>query len=75
MKPYETILVRDMPIRRIRSVKLVGSGQTLDHFSRYYTLFDEMTQTNPNGELIITIPESIIDPLATVIAIELAPPT
>lgn len=61
-----------MPIKRIKSVKLVGSWQTLDYTQRF-SLIDQLTQPDPRGELIITVPESVIDPLATVISIELAP--
>ena len=72
MKPYETISVRGMPIERIESVRLVGSEQTLAYIPRC-SVIDQLTQQDPLGELIITVPESIIDPLATVIAIELSP--
>ena len=74
MKPYETILVRGMPITRIKSVRLVGSEQTLDYTQRC-SVIDRARLSDPNGELIITVPESIIDPLATVISIELVPST
>ena len=72
MKPYETISVRGMPINRIESVKVVGSEQTLAYTQRC-SIAEQLTQPDPKGELIITVPESIIDPLATVISIELAP--
>ena len=74
MKPYETVSVRGMPIKRIKSVKLVGSEQTLAYTQRC-SVIDRLTQPDPHGELIITVPESIIDPLATVISIELIPPS
>lgn len=70
MKPYETISVRGMPIKRIKSVRLVGSEQTLD-YTQSCSPIDRLTQSDPSGELIITVPESTIDPLATVISIEL----
>ena len=71
MKPYETISVRGIPIKRIKSVRLVKSGQTLTYTQRC-SVIDCLTQLDPDGELIITVPESVIDPLATVISIELA---
>ena len=72
MKPYETISVRGIPIKQVKSVKIVGSNEPLTYTTRC-AILDELTQPNPQGELTITVPESAIDPLATAIAIELAP--
>lgn len=71
MKPYETISVRGIPIRQVKSVTVVGSDESLAYKTRC-SIMDELTQPNPLGELTISIPESVIDPLATAIAIELA---
>ena len=71
MKPYETISVRGIPIKQIKSVKIVGGNESLAYTTRC-AILDELTQPNPQGELTITVPESAIDPLATAIAIELA---
>ena len=72
MKPYETISVRGIPIKQVKSVKIVGSNEPLTYTTRC-AILDELTQPNPQGELTITVPESAIDPLAIAIAIELAP--
>ena len=71
MKPYETISVRGIPIKRVKSVTVVGSDEPLTYSTRC-SIMDELTQSNPLGELTISVPESVIDPLATAIAIELA---
>ena len=71
MKPYETISVRGIPIKQVKSVKIVGSDEPLTYSTRC-SIMDELTQPNPLGELIISVPESVIDPLATALAIELA---
>ena len=71
MKPYETISVRGIPIKQVKSVKIVGSNELLTYTTRC-SILDELTQPNPQGELTITVPSSAIDPLATAIAIELA---
>ena len=70
MKPYETISVRGISIKQVKSVKIVGSNEPLTYSTRC-SILDELTQPDPQGELTITIPESAIDPLATAIAIEL----
>ena len=72
MKPYETISVRGIAIEQVKSVEIVGSNEPLTYSTRC-SILDELAQPNPQGELTITIPESAIDPLATAIAIELAP--
>ena len=72
MKPYETISVRGIAIEQVKSVEILGSNEPLTYSTRC-SILDRLTQPNPQGELTITIPESAIDPLATAIAIELAP--
>ena len=69
MKPYETISVRGMPLKRIQSVSVLGTNDALDYTSRCPIM--EQFQPDPTGELIITVPESVIDPDATVVAIEI----
>lgn len=69
MKPYETISVRGIPIKQVKSVKIVGSNENLTYTKRC-GIMDEIMNPNPIGELTITIPESVINPLATAIAIE-----
>ena len=71
MKPYETVSVRGIPIKQVKSVTVVGSDEPLTYSTRC-SIMDELTQPNPLGELTINVPESVIDPLATAIAIELA---
>ncbi|ACK71860.1 Alpha-L-fucosidase [Gloeothece citriformis PCC 7424] len=72
MKPYETVSVRGIPIKQIESVKVVGSDRPLSYSGRC-SIIDELTQNpQPLGELTITVPESAIDPLATVLVIQLA---
>lgn len=72
MKPYESISVRGIPIEQVTSVKIVGSKENLTYTKRC-AIIDRIMNQNPLGELTITIPESVINPLATAIAIELNP--
>ena len=66
-KPYETISVRGVPINRVQSIKVLA-GTTLNYTSRCPII--ESLNPNPIGELTITVPESLIDPYATIIAID-----
>jgi alpha-L-fucosidase len=74
MRPYDTVSVRGAPIKRIRSVRTLAGGHPLPHTTRC-AIIDGMFNSDPMGELTITVPESAVDPYATVIAINIAPST
>lgn len=71
MRPYDDVTVRGLPIRRIAGVRDLASGQALE-FSTRCAILDQLFNADPNGELTIRVPEALIDPLATVIEVELA---
>jgi alpha-L-fucosidase len=72
MRPYETVCVRGVPIKRIRSVQALATGQALPYTTRC-AILDGFLNSDPAGELSITVPEPVIDPYATVIAVDLLP--
>jgi alpha-L-fucosidase len=72
MRPYETVSVRGVPIRRVASVRALAHDAELTHTSRC-SIIDELLNADPFGELTITVPESILDPYATVIAVDITP--
>ena len=72
MRPYETVCVRGVPIKRIRSVQALATGQALPYTTRC-AILDGFLNSDPMGELSITVPEPVIDPYATVIAVDLLP--
>lgn len=74
MKPYETITVRGVPIKRVKSVWLLGADTILDYSTRC-KITDSLFNSNPLGELTIQVPEPMIDPYATVIAVDFEPMT
>jgi alpha-L-fucosidase len=70
MRPYETVSVRGVPIRRVKTVRDVATGTLLKHRGRAPVL-DELFRTpDPTGELTISVPPELVDEFATVIAIE-----
>ncbi len=71
MRPYESVSVRGVPIRRVRSVRELASGRALEHRGRT-PILDGMVNPDPLGELTIRVPEDVLDPLATVIELEIA---
>jgi len=73
MRPYETVAVRGVPIRRVKSVSVLGDGRALE-FQTRCAILDQLLNSDPMGELTITVPEDALDPLATVLAVEIAAP-
>jgi len=71
-RPYETVSVRGLHVKRVRAVRELASGAVLEHRARC-TVIDTMFNANPTGELTIEVPERLLDPLATVLEVELEP--
>lgn len=65
-RPYDTVSVRGVPAAR--SVRHLATGRDLA-FERVVTAEAALTG-DPLGELVITVPEALIDPIATVIVVE-----
>jgi alpha-L-fucosidase len=70
-RPYDTVTVRGVPVRRVRSVRVVGSGEVLDF--RIRTGILESLMHDPAGEVIVSVPEHVLDTDATVLALEVDP--
>ncbi|RPJ63428.1 MAG: alpha-L-fucosidase [Dehalococcoidia bacterium] len=73
-KPYESITVRAIHVNKVKSVHVLGSGKDLQ-FTKRITLFDQIRKelmkfNDPVGDLVINVPESVIEPHVTVIAID-----
>ena len=76
-KPYETVTVRAIHVNKVKSVRILGSGKELQ-FAKRITLLDQVRKelsnfNDPVGDLVITVPELVIEPHATVISIEFNP--
>ncbi|HIK03905.1 MAG TPA: alpha-L-fucosidase [Trichormus sp. M33_DOE_039] len=70
MKPYEQISVRGIPIKQVKSVSVLADGTPLT-FTSHCAIIDSLLNPNPLGELKIDVPESVINPYATVICIDM----
>lgn len=68
MRPYDDVTVRGVRIRRVRSVRALSTGADLP-FSTRCGIIDQL-RSDPEGELTITVPNGVIDPFATVLAVE-----
>ena len=71
-RPYDTVAVRGIPIRRVRAVTELRTGTVLDASGRC-PVVDQLFNSDPTGELTIRVPESVLDPLATTLAVDVDP--
>lgn len=69
-RPVESVDLRNVPVRRVRTVRVLASGTQLAWQARVDAV-NEIFSSDPPGDLVVTVPEHEIDPLCTVIAVEL----
>lgn len=70
MRPYEQIVVRGIRLSTITGVRLVSDGRALTHRTRMSVL-EQLFSDDPVGEIVIDLPEDVLDPHATVVALDL----
>jgi alpha-L-fucosidase len=70
-KPYETVTVRGIQVKRVRAVRDLASGATLTSRPRVSVIDQILRNADPVGELTITVPQSTVDDLASVIELDL----
>jgi alpha-L-fucosidase len=68
MRPYEQVSVRGLPIKRLASARIGGRDLA---FRGRATAEQELLSRDPIGEVLISVPEELIDPVATVIELRL----
>jgi alpha-L-fucosidase len=71
MRPYDSVTLRGVPVRRVRSVRVVGTGAELRFRTR--TGIIESLLPDPPGELVVSVPDDQLDADATVLAVEIEP--
>jgi alpha-L-fucosidase len=67
MRPYESVSVRGVPIRKVRGVRVLGSGEELTFTTNATADQELLGGRDPIGEVVIEVPESVLDPVATVL--------
>ena len=70
LRPYDTVSVRGLPIRRVRAVRVLGLDRTLD-FTTRAPIVESLFSADPVGEIIIAVPAEVVDPYATVLTIDI----
>ncbi|MEO8539517.1 MAG: alpha-L-fucosidase [bacterium] len=69
MRPYETVTVRGVPIKHVKKVSVLATGEELT-FTTRCAILDQWFNPDPLGEITITVPEDSLDSFATVLAVE-----
>jgi alpha-L-fucosidase len=69
MKPYGTVSIRGLPMRRVTGVRVLSSGEELS-FTVHGTAEQELFGGHSAvGEVVVEVPERVLDPLATVLEV------
>jgi alpha-L-fucosidase len=71
LKPNGPVAVRGLQMNRIKAVTHLATGQALA-FEKRMAVMEELFSPDPIGELLIDLPNALVDPHATVIAIEMS---
>jgi alpha-L-fucosidase len=69
MKPYESLSVRGVKVRHVGDVRPLGSAISLK-LRRRIAAADTLFNRDPIGELVIATPDSALDSIATIIAVD-----
>lgn len=72
-RPYESVTIRGVPVRRVARVVHVASGEELPYTTRT-SVVDELLNSDPMGEMTVPLPEPLVDEHATVLALDVTPP-
>jgi alpha-L-fucosidase len=68
LRPYGQVTVRGVPVKRVERVRALGRDRPLEHRARTAVL--DQLNADPLGELVVTVPEDTLDPIATVLAVD-----
>ncbi|MBV8693455.1 MAG: alpha-L-fucosidase [Actinobacteria bacterium] len=70
-RPYDSFRVRGIRLNAVQSVKHLATGEALE-WTKRATAQQEMFGRDPVGDLVISVPEWLLDPVATVVEVTLA---
>lgn len=68
--PGESVVVRGIPVRRVRSVKNLATGQSYEF--KHRVAMHEAGQEDPDGEIIIDTTDGSVDGLIPVLVLDLS---
>ena len=70
-RPYDSFRVRGIRLRTVESVRHLATGESLE-WAKRATAQQEMFGRDPVGDMVISVPERLIDPVATVVEVTFA---
>jgi alpha-L-fucosidase len=70
-RPYEDVVIRGLPVKRVKQARHLASGTPLSFRTRT-TADQDLMQSDPVGELFVALPPDLVDPVATVVELELS---
>jgi alpha-L-fucosidase len=73
MRPYDTVTVRGVPIKRVQSATHIPTRRDLP-FTTRCAILDKLLNADPQGEVTIEVPAECVDDYATVIALKITAP-
>jgi alpha-L-fucosidase len=71
-RPYETAVLRGVPVRRIERVVHLATGTELPFTTRMAVVDELLHAPDPMGELTVPIAPELIDDVATVLAVDIS---
>lgn len=69
MQPVAPVSIRGVPVRHLKRVSALGQGISLP-FETRIPVMDELMHVDGPGEVVVDIPEAVLDPVATVLRLE-----
>jgi len=69
MRPYDTVTVRGLHVRRLRSVRALSTDGEVP-FETRTSIIDAQLNPDPVGEVTVQVPEDVVDRYATVLALD-----
>lgn len=70
-RPYDSFRVRGIRLRTVESVRHLATGEPLE-WAKRATAQQEMFGRDPVGDMVISVPERLIDTVATVVEVTFA---
>lgn len=73
LRPYDTVSLRGVPVRRITGIRNIATGTELDWTPVLSAQAHMTSDLDAAGEALIRVPEAELDWAATVLAVEFSP--
>jgi alpha-L-fucosidase len=72
-RPYETVSIRGVQVRKVKGVSVLATGEELPFTTNATAEQELFGRGDAVGEVVIEVPERVVDPLATVLELTIEP--